>query len=127
MDNIKLVKRSCKNVIKNLVKENQRVHDYYSKFGVKFWNKILKDSKKYSKNNKVFDENVVRIIKEDYEKYNKWLEEEDDEEKKEILKEKIFQLEFFIDGRWEEMFNENARLKSEFREILYLKRKGVIE
>lgn len=127
MDNIKPVKRSCKNVVKNLVKENQRVHDYYSKFGVKFWNKILKDSKRYGRNNKVFDENVVRIIKEDYERYSKWLKEEEDEEKKEILKEKLFQLEFFIDGRWKEMFNEDARLKSEFREILYLKRKGVIE
>lgn len=118
----KPLKRTCKNVIKNLVKENQRIHDYESDFGVKFWNKILKNSKRYAKNNKVFNENVVRVVQEDYERYTKILETETDTKKIENLKEKIFQLEFFMDGRWRHMIDEEARLYPEFREILYLER-----
>lgn len=119
-------KQTYKNVVKNLVKENQRIHDYESKLGVKFWNKILKDSKRYGHNNKVFNENVKRIIEENYSYYNRILETAEGEEA-EILKEKIFQLEFFIDGRWKNIIDEKARLYPEYREILYLVRNGEVE
>ena len=122
MGEIKRAKQTYKNVVKNLVKENQRIHDYESKFGVKFWNKILKDSKRYGRNNKVFDENVKRVIEEDYQRYNELIKETAAEEQIEILKEKIFQLEFFMDGRWKNIINEKARLYPEYREILYLER-----
>ena len=117
MTKIKRAKQTFKNVVKNLVKENQRIHDYKSKFGVKFWNKILKDSKNY---HKVFDENVHKVVERDYEYYKKMIEAGGD--KVDIYKEKLFQLEFFIDGRWKNMIDTNARLYPEFREILYLER-----
>lgn len=126
MSEIRKVKRNYKNVVKNLVKENQRIHDYDSKFGVKFWNKILKNSKRYGRNNKVFDQNVKRVIEEDYSRYKELLKEEKDSEKIEVLKEKLFQLEFFVDGRWKNMIDEKARLYPEYREILYLERKHLI-
>ena len=117
-------KQTFKNVIKNLVKENQRIHDYESPFGVKFWNRILYDSKFYAKNHKVFDPNVHTVVERDYAYYKRMLEEETDPEKIEIFKEKLFQLEFFIDGRWKDMFDPYARLYPEYREILYMIRKG---
>lgn len=120
-------KQTFKNVIKNLVKENQRIHDYKSKFGVKFWNKILYDSKFYAKNHKVFDENVHKVVERDYQYYQKRLKEETDPTQIEILKEKIFQLEPFIDGRWKEMIDPYARLYPKFRKMLYLVRKGKVE
>lgn len=120
-------KQTFKNVIKNLVKENQRIHDYDSKFGVKFWNRILYDSKFYAKNHKVFDENVHKVIERDYAYYKRMLEEETDPQKLEIFREKLFQLEFFIDDRWKEMIDPYARLYPEYREILYMIRKGQAE
>lgn len=120
MAEIKRAKQTFKNVIKNLVKENQRIHDYESEFGVKFWNKILKDSKNYAKNHKVFDENVHKVVERDYNYYKRMIEAGGD--KVDIYKEKLFQLEFFIDGRWKNMIDTNARLYPEFREILYLER-----
>lgn len=119
----KRAKQTFKNVIKNLVKENQRIHDYESEFGVKFWNKILKDSKNYAKNHKVFDENVHKVVERDYEYYKKMIEAGGD--KVNIYKEKLFQLEFFIDGRWKDMIDAHARLYPEFREILYMERSQV--
>ncbi len=116
---MKPVKRTKKNVIKNLVKENQRIHDYKSPFGVKFWNKILKDSKRYAKNNKVFDKNIPLVIERDYQYYNRCLETETDSEKIAVLKRKIFQLEFFLDDRWKSLFDENARLYPDKRDILW--------
>lgn len=116
----KRAKQTFKNVIKNLVKENQRIHDYESEFGVKFWNKILKDSKNYAKNHKVFDENVHKVVERDYEYYKRMIEASGD--KVNIYKEKLFQLEFFIDGRWKDMIDAHARLYPEFREILYMER-----
>ena len=120
MAEIKRTKQTFKNVIKNLVKENQRIHDYESEFGVKFWNKILKDSKNYAKNHKVFDENVHKVVERDYNYYKRMIEAGGD--KVDIYKEKLFQLEFFIDGRWKNMIDAHARLYPEFREILYLER-----
>lgn len=127
MVNTKRAKQTFKNVIKNLVKENQRIHDYDSKYGVKFWNKILKDSKNYAKNHKVFDENVHTVVERDYKRYQEALLTETDPDKIKDLKEKLFQLEFFIDGRWKEIIDATARLYPEYREILYLVRKGEIE
>lgn len=119
----KPVKRSVKNVVKNLVKENQRIHDYKSPFGVKFWNKILKDSKAYAKNNKVFEKNVIFVIERDYERYNRLLDDNNTSpEQKEILKEKIYQLSFFKSLKWKDMFNEAARLKEEYKGILWKNR-----
>lgn len=112
-------KQTFKNVIKNLVKENQRIHDYESPFGVKFWNKILRDSKFYAKNHKVFEENVHKVVERDYQYYLRMLEEETDPAKLEIFKQKLFQLSFFVDGRWKQMIDPYARLYPEFREILY--------
>lgn len=117
------MRRRIKNVVKNLVKENQRVHDYKSPYGVKFWNKILKDSKAYAKNHKVFEKNVALVIEKDYNRYNQLLENEDiKDEQKEILKEKIFQLSFFMEKNWAEMFDDAARLKEEFQEIIWKNR-----
>lgn len=115
----KPVKRTKKNVIKNLVKENQRIHDYESPFGVKFWNKILKDSKRYAKNNKVFDKNIPLVIEKDYEWYNKCLETETDPEKIKILERKLYQLEFFRTDEWKTLFDDNARLYPDKRMILW--------
>jgi hypothetical protein len=115
----KPVKRTKKNVIKNLVKENQRIHDYDSPFGVKFWNKILKDSKYLAHNHKVFDKNLPTIIERDYAYYNRCLETETDEKKVEILKRKIYQLEYFLDDRWKTLFDDDARLKPDKREIIW--------
>jgi hypothetical protein len=115
----KPVKRVRKNVIKNLVKENQRIHDYDSPFGVKFWNKILKDSKYLAKNHKVFDKNLPAIIERDYEYYNRCLEEETDPNKIYILKRKIYQLEYFLDDRWRTLFDDDARLYPDKRDILW--------
>lgn len=63
----KPVKRTMKNVIKNLVKQNQRLNDYKSPFGVKFWNMILKDTKiiDTKKRKKVRKENVMAAIEKD--------------------------------------------------------------
>ena len=114
------VKRTKKNVIKNLVKENQRIHDYKSPFGVKFWNKILKDSKSYAKNNKVFDKNILLVIERDYKYYNSLLETEINEEKIAVIKRKIYQLEFFLTDEWKTLFDENARLYPDKRDILWV-------
>lgn len=116
----KPVKRTKKNVIKNLVKENQRIHDYKSPFGVKFWNKILKDSKNYAKNHKVFDKNLPLVIERDWEYYNRCLETETDPEKISILKRKLYQLSFFRDDSYKKLFDEEARLYDDKRDILYL-------
>lgn len=120
------VKRTKKNVIKNLVKENQRIHDYKSPFGVKFWNKILKDSKSYAKNNKVFDKNIPLVIERDYKYYNSLLETETDEEKIKIIKRKMYQLEFFLTDEWKTLFDENARLYPDKREILWVDKESEI-
>ena len=125
MGEIKRAKQTFKNVIKNLVKENQRIHDYDSKFGVKFWNKILKDSKNYAKNHKVFDENVHKVVERDYEYYKRMVEAGGEDV--EIFKEKLFQLEFFIDGRWKDIIDAHARLYPQYREILYMVRRGEVE
>ena len=125
MGEIKRAKQTFKNVIKNLVKENQRIHDYDSKFGVKFWNKILKDSKNYAKNHKVFDENVHKVVERDYEYYKRMIAAGGEDV--EIFKEKLFQLEFFVDGRWKDMIDAHARLYPEYREILYMVRRGEVE
>lgn len=109
-----------KNVIKNLVKENQRIHDYKSPFGVKFWNKILRDSKAYGHNHKVFSENIMIVINKDYERYTKMLETETDSEKIEVLERKIYQLSFFLDDRWKNLIDRpTARLYPDKRDILW--------
>lgn len=113
-------KQTFKNVIKNLVKENQRIHDYKSPYGVKFWNKILRDSKSYAKNHKVFDENVHKVVERDYAYYTRMLQEETDSEKLKMFQRKKFQLEFFMDGRWKSMIDAAAHLYPEFKEILYM-------
>lgn len=53
-----------KNVIKNMVKHNQRLHDYKSPFGVKFWNYILRQTKERDtkKRKKVRKENIYSTI-----------------------------------------------------------------
>ena len=63
----KPVKRNQKNVIKNLVKENQRIHDYISPFGVKFWNSILRETKNIDtkKRKKVRKENILIFVRKD--------------------------------------------------------------
>ena len=122
MVNTVRAKQTYKNVVKNLVKENQRIHDYESKFGVKFWNKILKDSKAYGRNNKVFDENVKKVIERDYERYKKILSAPIDDVQKREIQEKLFQLSFFMNGEWRNMINAQARLYPEYRKILYKER-----
>ena len=118
----KPIKRSMKNTIKNLVKESQRVHDYKSPFGAKFWNKILKDSKFLAKNHKVFDKNLPPIVERDYERYNQLLETETDEKKIEVLKEKIYQLSFFVNGEWRNIIDMDARVKEEYKDIIWKNR-----
>ena len=113
-------KQTFKNVIKNLVKENQRIHDYKSPYGVKFWNRILYDSKFYAKNHKVFDGNVHKVVERDYAYYQRMINEETDEAKLAMFKRKLFQLEFFMDGRWKEMIDPYARLYPKYREILFM-------
>lgn len=128
MGKVKRAKQTFKNVIKNLVKENQRIHDYDSKYGVKFWNKILKDSKFYVKNHKVFDENVHKVVERDYAYYLRELEKEDlTAEKRQEFNEKIYQLSFFINGEWKNMIDANARLYPQYRNILYLIRENKAE
>ena len=53
-----------KNVIKNMVKQNQRLLDYKSPFGVKFWNYILRQTKERDtkKRKKVRKENIQSTI-----------------------------------------------------------------
>ena len=116
------VKRTKKNVIKNLVKENQRIHDYDSPFGVRFWNKILKDSKAFSRNNKVFDRNIPTVIERAYDRYRKALKTETDSLKKYELEQFLFQLEYFMTEEWRTLFNDDARLKEEKEKIIWKNR-----
>ena len=53
-----------KNVIKNMVQHNQRLLDYKSPFGVKFWNYILRQTKERDtkKRKKVRKENIQSTI-----------------------------------------------------------------
>ena len=80
----KPVKRTMKNVIKNLVKQNQRFHDYKSPFGVKFWNMILKDTKiiDTKKRKKVRKENVFAAIEKDVAYWTRCINDEALEENK---------------------------------------------
>ena len=105
------VKRTKKNVIKNLVKENQRIHDYDSPFGVRFWNKILKDSKAFSRNNKVA-----------YDRYRKALKTETDSSKRYELEQFLFQLEYFMTEKWRTLFNDDARLKEGKEKVIWKNR-----
>nr|DAS64483.1 MAG TPA: hypothetical protein [Caudoviricetes sp.] len=116
------VKRTKKNVIKNLVKENQRIHDYDSPFGVRFWNKILKDSKAFSRNNKVFDRNIPTVIERAYDRYRKALKTETDSLKKYELEQFLFQLEYFMTEEWRTLFNDDARLKEGKEKIIWKNR-----
>ena len=116
----KPVKRTKKNVIKNLKKKKKKIHDYKSPYGVKFWNKILKDSKFYAKNHKVFDKNIPLVIERDWEYYHRCLETETDPEKIADLNRKIYQLSVFRTNEWKTFFDEAARLYPDKRNILYL-------
>lgn len=116
------MKRTKKNTIKNLVKENQRIHDYISPFGVKFWNKILKDSKAFSRNNKVFDMNLPVVIDRAYDRYEKALEVETDRVKRYQYEQFLFQLSYFMTEEWRDLFDENARLKENKRKIIWKER-----
>lgn len=118
----KPVKRTKKNVIKNLVKENQRIHDYNSPFGVRFWNKILRDTKPFGHRHKVFDKNIPIVIERANERWSKQLETETDPIKVYELKQMLYQINFFLTDEWKDFFDEDARLKPEHREILWLER-----
>lgn len=120
----KPVKRNQKNVIKNLVKENQRIHDYISPFGVKFWNSILRETKNIDtkKRKKVRKENVATAINKVREYFERCLETETDEIKIYELKEKIFQLSIFKTDEWKTLFNDEARLNESKRYIIWWER-----
>lgn len=120
----KPIKCNQKNVIKNLVKENQRIHDYISPFGVKFWNSILRETKNIDtkKRKKVRKENVVAAIDKMREYFKKCLETETNEIKIYELKEKIFQLNIFKTNEWKTLFNGEARLNEDKRYIIWWER-----
>lgn len=121
----KPVKRTRKNVIKNLVKENQRIHDYNSPFGVKYWNEILFQSKSFAKNRKVFDKNLVPTLEKIKAYWLRCLEENPNEQQYYELKQKLWQVDILLsDTKWKELFDENARLKPEARKILWVERCG---
>lgn len=107
----KPVKRVQKNVIKCLVKENQRIHDYCSPFGVKFWNQILRESKYLAKNHKVFDKNVEIVLKRRYEYYLRELAKEDLPERiRLIIERQAWQLSLFQNDEWKYLIQDAGRL-----------------
>ena len=118
-----------KNVVKNLVKENQRIGDYKSPYGVKFWNSILKVAKELdTRKHKVREENMQEAIDRVYRAVNLKIQllNPNSEEERELIKKlerQKYQLSFFRTDEWKNMFIvETARLKKEYRKILWLEK-----
>lgn len=120
MKTYKPVKRVQKNVIKCLVKENQRVHDYISPWGVKFWNGLLKESKYLAKNHKVFDKNVAVVLERRYQYYLRELAKDDlPASKRLIIERQAWMLSLFQTDEWRYLIQDAGRLYDEKRQILW--------
>lgn len=116
----KPVKRNEKNVLKCLVKENQRIHDYRSPLGVKFWNQILFEAKCIAPNRKPYPKNMRPAIEKHYAYVCRMVNEEQDELKRFIFMRQVWMLGLFMSDEWKYLFTDTGRLYPEKRGILWL-------